>query len=118
MRKIYHLKTCDTNRRIIKELEIPDTFEFQEIKTQPITASQLDEMKKLSGSYESLFSKRSRQFKALGLNEMNLTEDDYKKYILEHYSFLKRPVLIIDNDIFIGNSKATIAKAKSTIENL
>ena len=118
MRKIYHLKTCDTNRRIIKELQIPDTFEFQEIKKNPITEAQLDEMKSLSGSYESLFSKRSRQYKALGLKDIQLKENDYKKYILEHYSFLKRPVLIVDDQIFIGNSKNTIEAAKSLIASL
>lgn len=118
MRKIYHLKTCDTNRRIIKELDIPSSFEFQEIKSTPITDEQLQEMQNLSGSYESLFSKRSRQFKTMGLDKINLTEDHYKKYILEHYSFLKRPVLIIDNEIFIGNSKSNIENAKSAIENL
>lgn len=118
MRKIYHLKTCDTNRRIIKLLQIPNNFTFQEIKSDAITEDQINEMKSLSGSYKSLFSKRSRQFKVLGLGEKALTEADFKKYILEHYSFLKRPVIIIDDQIFIGNSKSNIDAAKTSIDAL
>ena len=85
-------------------------FIKQDIKTDIITPSQLDEMQKLSKSYESLFSRRSMKYKSLGLGDINLTEADYKKYILEEYTFLKRPVFIIDNEIFIGNSKKEVEK--------
>ena len=36
------------------------------------------------------------------------TENDYRKLIQEEYTFLKRPVFIVDNQIFIGNSKKVI----------
>jgi len=55
-----------------------------------------------------LFSRRAMKYRQLGLNEMQLTETDYKKYILEEYTFLKRPVFIVDNQIFIGNAKKTV----------
>jgi len=88
---------------------------LQDIKTIVITSSQLEEMRVLSGSYEVLFSKRARLYKEKDLKNANLTEDDYKKYILEHYTFLKRPVLLYMDAIFIGNSKKTIALAKEYI---
>jgi arsenate reductase len=117
MKKIYYLSTCSTCSRIIKELGIktPD-FVMQDIKTEPLSASQLEEMKKLAGSYEALFSRVALKYKTLGLKEMTLTEKDYKKYILEEYTFLKRPVITIGNKIFVGNSKNTIAAALTEIK--
>jgi arsenate reductase len=115
MKKLYHLSTCDTSKRIIKELELPSNVVLQDIKTEAITISQLEEIHALSGSYEFLFSKRARLYKEKNLKNVNLTEADYKAYILEHYTFLKRPVLIYDDQIFIGNSKKTVTSAKNYI---
>lgn len=85
------------------------------MKSAPLKASELDALKKLAGSYEVLFSRRSQQIKKLGLDVSEFGEKDYRKYILEHYSFLKRPVIVIDSDIFIGNAKANVAAAKAAI---
>lgn len=104
--------------RIIKELDFPSKFVFQDIKEESITVSQLEEMHQLTGSYEALFSKRAKLYKEMGLKNQPLTETDFKHYILEHYTFLKRPVIIIDNQIFIGNSKKTVAAAKLHVEKL
>jgi len=116
MNKIYYLSTCSTCTRIINELGLKNkNFEFQDIKSQQITEHQLAEMKKMAGSYETLFSKVAIKYRSLGLNEMNLTEEDFKNYILQEYTFLKRPVIIVDNKIFIGNSKNTIASIKAIL---
>jgi len=115
MKKIYHLSTCDTCKRIIKELDLPSGFILQEIKTEAITRAQIEEMRTMTNSYESLFSKRARLYKELGLKEKTLSENDYKNYILEHYTFLKRPVILFENTISIGNSKKTVEAAKTAI---
>ena len=116
MKKIYYLSTCDTCKRIISELELKDKeFVFQDIKTEKITSEQLEEMKNLAGSYEALFSRIARKYKELGLTSKTLTESDYKKFILEEYTFLKRPVIILNNKIFLGNSKAVIVAAKEAL---
>lgn len=86
-------------------------FELQDIKTEAITAKQLDEMKKMAGSYEALFSRVAMKYRSMGLNEMKLTEKDYRTYILQEYTFLKRPVIIIGNEIFIGNGKNVVKAA-------
>ena len=100
----------------MKDLKITSkNFDLQDIKTEKITAKQLDEMKKLSGSYESLFSRIALKYKSLGLKDKKLAEPDYKKYILEEYTFLKRPVMIIDGEIFIGNSKSVIELARKAL---
>lgn len=117
MKKIYHLGNCTTCQRIIKELNLDSEIIQQDIKLDKITSEQLEEMAKLSGSYESLFSRRAMKYKELGLKDQNLTEDDYKNYILSEYTFLKRPVLLINDKIFIGNSKKTVENAKTELES-
>ncbi|UII29807.1 hypothetical protein LVD17_16020 [Fulvivirga ulvae] len=115
-KKVYFLSTCDTCKRIIKELGIGDEFEYQDIKHEKITAAQLEDMKSLAGSYESLFSRVARKYKELNLKEMSLSEDDYKQYILDEYTFLKRPVFVIGDEIFIGNSKKNVEAIKAGLK--
>ena len=115
MKKIYYLKTCSTCSKILKNIAIDDTFILQDIKTETITVKQLDAMKALAGSYEALFSKQAKLYKEMDLKSVVLKERDFKQYILEHYTFLKRPVIIINNNIFIGNSKKEVELAKNYI---
>jgi arsenate reductase len=116
MKKMYHLATCTTCSAIIKDSKIDKKgFELQDIKTQKITAAQLDEMKKMAGSYEALFSRRALKYKELGLKDKQLTEKDYRNYILEEYTFLKRPVTIVNNQIFIGSEKKSVAALKGAV---
>ncbi|WP_178986197.1 arsenate reductase family protein [Winogradskyella helgolandensis] len=115
MNKIYYLSSCNTCTRIINELNLPEGFQLQDIKTEPITEEQIAQMRALTDSYESLFSKRARLYKELGLKDKSLSEDDYKNYILEHYTFLKRPVILFNNQLFIGNSKKTVEAAKLSL---
>lgn len=118
MDKIYYLASCDTCRKIIKSLPKGIELEFQDIRQDKITVEQLEQMRELAGSYEALFSKRAQLYKERGLKNQILTEEDYKKLILEHYTFLSRPVFIIKNEIFIGNSQPNILKLMKTLENV
>jgi len=108
MRKIYYLSSCDTCKRILGQISKLETFELQDIKTQPITAVQLTELYTVVGSYEKLFNKRAQLYKSRGLKEQQLQEEDYKNLILEHYTFLNRPVVVIEKAVFVGNSKKTV----------
>lgn len=109
MKKIYYLKTCSTCQRILKEIDAAKHgFELQNIKEDSITPEQLEEMKSLAGSYEALFSRTAIKYKALGLKDKSLSEADYKSYILDEYTFLKRPVILVDQDVFVGNSKKVV----------
>ena len=114
MKKVYFLQTCDTCRRILKEVNTTD-FERQEIKANPVNVAQLEEMYKFSGSYEALFNKRAKLYKSMDLKNQTLSEADYRQFILDEYTFLKRPVFIIDDEIFIGNSKKVVEELKNKI---
>lgn len=115
MNKIYHLSTCNTCQRIIKELGGAEEFELQNVKEQHINKTELEQFKKVAGSYENLFNRRARKYRAEGLHEKDLSEADYKKLILGEYTFLKRPIVVIGKDIFIGNSKKVVAAAKEAV---
>jgi len=117
MKKIYHLTTCTTSQAIIKETAINKKgFKMQDIKSEKITPAQLDEMKKMIGSYEALFSRRALKYKELGLKNKNLGENDYREYILGEYTFLKRPVVIINDKIFAGSEKKTVEALKKELK--
>lgn len=109
MKKIYHLGNCTTCQAIISKTRIDKKgFVMQDIKFDKITPAQLEEMKNLAGSYERLFSRRALKYKELGLKDKALTEKDYRRFILDEYTFLKRPVVIINDRIFIGSEKKNI----------
>jgi len=108
MDKIYYLASCDTCRKIIKNLPKSAELEFQDIRQNPMTEPQLEELHQMSGSYEALFSKKAQLYKSMDLKNKNLTEADYKKYLLEHYTFLSRPVFIIKEKVYVGNSQPNI----------
>ena len=111
MKKIYYLSSCDTCKRILKALEPLEGVDLQDIKTNPITKAQLEQLHDGVGSYEGLFSKRARMYKERNLKEKALGENDYRDLILEHYTFLKRPVMVFEVEIFVGNSKKTVEAA-------
>ena len=109
MKKVYYLSTCTTCQAILKATQLAAKgYELQDIKAQPITDAQLEEMHQRAGSYEALFSRRAIKYKELNLKNQQLTEADYRKYLLDEYTFLKRPVVVNGNRIFIGNEKKTI----------
>ena len=99
----------------MSELQLPDNFIRQDIKTDPLTPKQIEEMYSLAGSYESLFSKRAKLYKERDLKNQRLEDENYRDLILEHYTFLKRPVIINESSIFIGNSKMEVEGAKQSI---
>lgn len=110
MKKVYYLLNCSTCKKIIKDLSLADHFELQNIKTNKITLEQLNQMIKLAGSASNLFSTRSRKYAALDKKLAELTEEEIKSLIMEEYTFLKRPVAIVGNDIFVGSSQAVIER--------
>lgn len=74
-------------------------------------------MYSLSNSYEALFNKRAKKYKEMGLKNELIIEKEYRQFILEEYTFLKRPVFIFDQQIFIGNSKKEIERLKTKLIN-
>lgn len=116
MKRIFYLSTCSTCKRILKELDPPEEYILQDIKNEKITEDQIDAMAAAAGSYEPLFSRRAQKYKSMGLKEKSLSEQDYRQLILEEYTFLKRPVILDDENIFIGNSAKTVQQAREHLQ--
>ena len=114
MKHIFYLSTCDTCKRILSSWNT-DGIELQDIKTEPMTAEQVDHMIGLARSAEALFSKRARKYKELGLKDQNLSDAQIRQFIIDEYTFLKRPVLVLDEQIFVGNSKKVVEAAAEAL---
>ncbi|WP_417429259.1 arsenate reductase family protein [Halpernia sp.] len=107
MQKVFYLKTCGTCKKIMTQFDLSD-WELRELKSENITEAELEDLYKHTNSYEALFSKKSTQIKAREIDVKSLKENDFKKLILKHYSFLKRPVFVTDKEIFVGNEKKNL----------
>lgn len=116
MTTIYHLSSCDTCKRILKTWAPGEDVTLVDIKSSPLNEEEIDSLKEQSGSYEALINKRARLYKERGLGKKDLSESDYRSLLLEHYTFLKRPVLVKGDEAFIGNSKNVVAAAAEALK--
>lgn len=107
MRKIYHLSTCDTCRNILSQLNL-EGVELINIRERNISKEDLQLMKKQTKTYESLFNKRAQKLKDIPENKKPLKDLDFKRLILQEYTFLKRPAAIIDGQVIVGNDNASV----------
>lgn len=114
-RKVYYLSTCDTCRRIIKEVGVNASFELQDIKVEPLTPEQVEHFYKHTGSYEALINKRARKLKTVLVKHPVISDADYKNLLLMDYTFLKRPVFEINGQLFVGNAPKTVEAIKKEL---
>lgn len=112
---VFFLPSCDTCRKIVKSISPQARLVYHDIKQDPITEDQLQELHTIAGSYEVLFSRKAQLYKAYNLKNQTLTEAEYKKYLLEHYTFLARPVFVVQNQIYIGNKPEIVAQALAAL---
>lgn len=115
MKKIFHLSTCQTNQKILKDWKPGKEFTLQNIKEKNISAEELDIAAGVLGSYEALFSRRALKYKTMGLADKKLSEKDYRKLILSEYTFLKRPVLINGKEVFAGSAKESVEGGRRSV---
>ncbi|MCB0516388.1 MAG: ArsC/Spx/MgsR family protein [Chitinophagales bacterium] len=117
---LWYLSTCTTCKRLLAQLPTQHGLQLQDIKHEPMSAAQLDFLKDIAGSYEALFSKRSRKYREMGLHEKTLTEAEIRSLILSEYTFLKRPVAYIEGEVFAGNApktlEALVARVRTLVE--
>lgn len=81
---------------------------MRDVKKHPLNGDEVDDLADKAGGYELIFNKQSQKYRLLGLKEKKLSESDYRQLLTEEYTFLKRPVFLIDDKLFIGNSNATV----------
>jgi len=111
---LYHLSSCNTCQRIIKELG-EENFDLVDIIKTHISEDVLDQLAEEHGGYEILFNKRAMKYRSQGLNTKEHSESEWKQLILSEYTFIKRPIMIINGQSFVGNSKKVVAAAKEAL---
>jgi arsenate reductase len=115
VKKFYQFENCKACHKVAEALQLGDDVEYRDIKEQPVTADELEQLRNLAGSYEALLSKKSVKFKMEGHHKEELTEDQYRDFLLEEYTYFKRPILVIDDQIFIGSDEEVVEAAKKAL---
>ena len=100
----------------MKTIDLDDSIECIDIKKNPLTEHQLELLFQRTQSYEALFNKRAQRYKQRGLKDQVLSDTDYGELLSDHYTFLKRPVLVYEEHIFVGNAAKTVAEAKAFLD--
>lgn len=78
---------------------------YVNLKEERVSKSDVEKLVKLIGGAEKLFSKRAMTYRSMGLDKMKLSEDDMIRYMVEEYTFIKRPVIVTkDKQILAGFS--------------
>ena len=114
--KIFTLKNCGTCQRILKEVGVDDSMDVQNVKEKNISAKELDYLKKKVGSYEELFNKRAMKYRSQELNKRDdISEKEWRSLILGEYTFLKRPVAVVGDEVFVGNTQKVVAALKEKL---
>ena len=116
MPTLYHLLSCNTCQRVRAALEpLASDWTLRDIKSAPLNESELDRLAALAGGYAPLFSRRAQLYRQRNLKAQTLTEEDYRGLILEHYTFLSRPVVEVDGEVFVGSSKKAVEGAAAQL---
>ena len=110
---VYGLPYCTTCQKALQYLEGRGVKirSFRDLKTEPLTRDEVEELARKVGGAETLFSRRAMKYRQMGLHERTLSEDDLLRLMTEEYTFVTRPVIV-------RSDRATAGFAKKRIEEL
>jgi len=100
----YGLPNCSTCQKALRRLEyhqVPVT-KLRNIKEESLSREEIEKLAKMLGGAENLFSRRSVKYRELGLRDKTLSEDEMLDLMTGEYTFLKRPILVINNEAVAG----------------
>lgn len=93
--------TCQKAKNFIERHGIRD-YELRDIKENPLSREEVEKMAKILGGAENLFSKRAIKYREMKLNERTLSNAEMLDLMTNEYTFLKRPILVIDGKAEAG----------------
>jgi arsenate reductase len=105
--KFYWLPYCSTCVKAEQHLLAKGgkILQYINLKEEAVSREDLENLCKALGGVDKLFSKRAMKYRAWGLHEKDLSEDDMLNYMQEEYTFIKRPVLVTrDGTVLSGFS--------------
>lgn len=99
---IYHLKTCDSCRKIIKEIKGKGLdYTAIDVRKTPLNASTISELLEAFGP-DKLLNKRSTTWRGLSDSEKNSANDNAIKLLQTYPTLMKRPVIKSDKALTLG----------------
>ncbi|NNE98701.1 MAG: Spx/MgsR family RNA polymerase-binding regulatory protein [Pyrinomonadaceae bacterium] len=104
---LYGLPHCSTCQKAVAYLEEKGVGieKFHDIKENRLSRKEVKKLVNLVGGVDKLFSKRAMKYRSMGLNNMDLSEKDLLDYMIEEYTFIRRPVLVFGEKALAGFSK-------------
>lgn len=102
MLHVIGIKNCDTIKKTKKWLEEKEVeFEFIDVKKEPLTKDELNELKDKVG-LDVLINRRGTTWRKLGLANQDLSDDELVDALVENQSMIKRPVLLKEEGVLVG----------------
>jgi arsenate reductase len=105
--KLFGLPHCSTCQKAVAYLEEigVEIENFHDVKENQLSKREVQKLVKFVGGAENLFSKRAMKYRSMGLNEMELSDTQLVDYMVEEYTFIRRPVLVYGKKALAGFSK-------------
>jgi arsenate reductase (glutaredoxin) len=106
--EFYGYKKCSTCRDahkalVAKGIDIP----FHDFVVSPPSKEQLREwIRKRGEGVMPFVNTKGTQYKALGLKEKQLSDDEWIELLSQDGKLIKRPVLVTDETVIVGFDKA------------
>jgi len=113
--KIYHNPRCSKSRQTLELLydKGVETEVIEYLQTPPDTDSLEKILKGLNMEPRELMRKGQDEYKALGLDNENLSRDELIKAMIENPILIERPIVITDKGIAIGRPIENVKKILS-----
>lgn len=115
IKKVYFLSTCDTCKKIMKQVGVTSDFEMVDLKSHSFSSTELDLFLSVLPNPYDLINKRSILYRELNLKGKELSRNEVVSLIKQHYTLIKRPIFVLDNEVFIGNSSSVVTHVKDKI---
>ncbi len=93
--------TCQKAKRFLERHGVSFT-RIRDIKDEPLSREEIEKLAKMLGGAENLFSRRAVKYREMKLNERELSAVEMLDLMASEYTFLKRPILVIDDRAIAG----------------
>ena len=75
---------------------------MRDIKENPLSREAVENLAKLLGGADELFSRRAVKYREMKLSERKLSDAEMLDLMTEEYTFLQRPILVLNGKAVAG----------------
>lgn len=94
--EVYWLPYCTTCQKAAQYLKDRgvEVGAFRDLKADRLSEEEVRALAEKVGGPDALFSRRAMKYRAMGLHEQQLSDDDLVRLMAEEYTFITRPVIV------------------------